>query len=76
MFGVDGADPPWHFLVDPDGRIATIARGSGKKMIDRLAKQSSRWLETLEPLDEAHFACWLSPDDASPDGREVPGVAE
>jgi hypothetical protein len=55
-FGVDGADPPWHFLVDPEGRIATIARGSGKDMIDRLAKQSSRWLEAMEPLDDAHFA--------------------
>lgn len=56
VFGVDGADPPWHFLVGPEGRIATIARGSGKEMIDRLAKQSSRWLESLEPLDDAHFA--------------------
>ena len=56
VFGVDGADPPWHFLVDPDGRIATIARGSGKEMIDRLTKQSKNWLEAMEPLDEAHFA--------------------
>ncbi|APW63612.1 hypothetical protein [Paludisphaera borealis] len=56
VFGVDGADPPWHFLVDPEGRIATIARGSGKETIDRLAKQAGRWLESLEPLEEAHFA--------------------
>lgn len=56
VFGVDGADPPCHFLVDPDGRIATIARGSGKEMIDRLAKQSKNWLQALEPLDEAYFA--------------------
>lgn len=55
-FGVDGADPPWHFLVDPEGRIATIARGSGKETIDRLAKQANRWLESLAPLDAPHYA--------------------
>lgn len=61
VFGVDGADPPWHFLVDPEGRIAAIARGSGKEMIDRLAKQASRWLEAMEPLDEAYFASAAGP---------------
>ena len=55
-FGVDGADPPWHFLVDPEGRIAAIARGSGKEMIDRLARQAGRWLDAMEPLDRAYFA--------------------
>jgi hypothetical protein len=56
VFGVDGADPPWHFLVDPEGRIAAIARGSGEEMIARLARQAGRWLEAMEPLDEAYFA--------------------
>jgi hypothetical protein len=65
VFGVDGAEPPWHFLVDPEGRIATIARGTGKETIDRLANQASRWLESLEPLDDAHFAQAEAPADAA-----------
>lgn len=55
-FGVDGADPPWHFLVDPEGRIAAIARGSGEDMIGRLARQAGRWLDAMGPLDRARLA--------------------
>jgi hypothetical protein len=55
-FGVDGAEAPWHFLVDPDGRIAAIARGSGAETIDRLAKQAGGWLESMEPLEAPRFA--------------------
>jgi len=55
-FGVDGAEAPWHFLVDPEGRIAAIARGSGAETIDRLAKQAGGWLESMEPLEAPRFA--------------------
>ena len=55
-FGVDQTDSPWHFLVDPHGRIAAIARGSRQETIDRLAKQATSWLEALEPMDDARFS--------------------
>jgi hypothetical protein len=55
-FGVDRVDPPLHFLVDVQGRIAALARGAGRETIDRLADQAQRWLDELDPLGKTWFA--------------------
>ena len=56
QFGVAGADPPLHLLVDPQGRVAALARGSGQETIDRLAAQARGWLDELDPLRNTRFA--------------------
>ncbi len=50
------ADPPLHVLVSPDGRIAALARGSGRETIQRLAAQVQGWLDELDPLGSTWFA--------------------
>lgn len=54
-FGVEASGGPWHFLVDPHGRVAAVARGSGKDTVDRLAKMASDWLDALAPSADARF---------------------
>jgi hypothetical protein len=55
-FGAGGADPPLHLLVDPRGRVAAVARGSGRETIDRLASQARGWLDEIDPLRNTRFA--------------------
>jgi hypothetical protein len=55
-FGVNGADPPLHLLIDPQGRVAALARGAGRETIDRLASQARGWLDDIDPLRNTRFA--------------------
>ena len=45
-----------HVLIDPDGHIATIARGMNEQTIDRLASQARKLLDELGPSDDTRFA--------------------
>jgi hypothetical protein len=65
-FGVEDADPPLHLLIDPQGRVAALARGAGQETIDRLASQARGWLDELDPLRNTRFA-------AAPTSRERRG---
>jgi hypothetical protein len=68
-FGVETSGDPWHFLVDPHGRVAAVARGSGRATVDRLAKMAADWLDGLAPLPAARFRVVLAADrrgDAGP----------
>ena len=55
-FGARLADPPLNILIDADGRIATIARGTSPQTIDRIADQATRLLDELGPLENTRFA--------------------
>ncbi len=55
-FGVDNADPPLHVLIDADGKVAALVRGSGRGTIHRLAAQVRGWLDDLDPLGPTRFA--------------------
>jgi hypothetical protein len=55
-FAVKQADPPLHFLIDGDGRIAAMAQGAGQETIDRLLGQARDWLERLDPAGGTRFA--------------------
>ena len=55
-FGAHQADPPLHYLMNPEGRVAAMARGDGQDTIDRLAAQAQEWLEHLDPLGSTRFA--------------------
>jgi hypothetical protein len=55
-YGAERADPPLHVLIDADGRIAAMARGSGSHTIERIADQARRLLDELGPLGETRFA--------------------
>ncbi|OJW17081.1 MAG: hypothetical protein BGO49_08010 [Planctomycetales bacterium 71-10] len=59
-FGVEPSGGPWHFLVDPHGRVAAVARGSGKDTVDRLAKMAAGWLDALAPAADARFRLTLA----------------
>jgi hypothetical protein len=59
-FGVEASGEPWHFLVDPRGRVAAVARGSGEETVDRLAKMASDWLDALAPLPDVRFRLVLA----------------
>jgi hypothetical protein len=59
-FGVGDADPPLHLLIDPRGRVAAVARGSGRETIDRLASQARGWLDEIDPLRNTRFAATRS----------------
>ena len=54
--GAELADPPLHVLVDGEGQIAALVRGSGQETIDRLAAQAQGWLEEMDPLGNSRFA--------------------
>ncbi len=55
-FGAGEADPPLNVLIDPEGHIATISRGTGEKTIDRIANQARRLLDDLGPVENTRFA--------------------
>ncbi|WP_165072531.1 thioredoxin domain-containing protein [Paludisphaera rhizosphaerae] len=54
-FGVDPGGGPWHFLIDPHGRVAAVARGSGAETINRLSKMASSWLDAMAPAADLRF---------------------
>ena len=58
-FGAIQADPPLNVLIDGDGRIATMARGTSPQTIERIAGHARRLLDELGPLDETRFASGL-----------------
>jgi hypothetical protein len=55
-FGALQADPPLNLLIDADGRIVTIARGTSPQTIERIAAQARRLLDELGPLENTRFA--------------------
>jgi hypothetical protein len=55
-FGAQAADPALSVLIDADGRIAALARGTNEQTIDRITKQARRLLDELEPINDARFA--------------------
>ncbi|WP_337176710.1 hypothetical protein [Paludisphaera sp.] len=67
--GVEASGDPWHFLIDHQGRVAAVARGSGKETIDRLTKMASDWLDALAPAVEARFRVVLA--GPPPDGGRL-----
>jgi peroxiredoxin len=59
-FGAVQADPPLNLLIDADGRIVTIARGTSPQTIDRIIAQANRLLEELGPAENTRFASAMS----------------
>ena len=55
-FGVLEADVPLHVLIDAEGRIGTLARGSSPQTIERIAGQARRLLDELGPVEDTRFA--------------------
>ena len=55
-FGAFQADPPLNVLIDGDGRIVTIARGTSPETIERITSQAGRLLDELGPIEETRFA--------------------
>jgi hypothetical protein len=55
-FGAGEADPPLSVLIDADGYIAAIARGTSEQTIERIANHARRLLDELGPTDDARFA--------------------
>lgn len=54
-FGVDAGGGPWHFLIDPHGRVAAVARGSGADTVQRLSRMASDWLDAMAPAGDVRF---------------------
>lgn len=54
-FGVDPGGGPWHFLIDPHGRVAAVARGSGADTVRRLSRMASDWLDAMSPAADVRF---------------------
>jgi hypothetical protein len=50
------AETPLHVLIDSDGYIAALARGTNAQTIDRITKQAERLLEEMGPTEETRFA--------------------
>jgi hypothetical protein len=65
-FGALQADPPMNVLIDADGRIATIARGTSPQTIKRIAGQARRLLDELGPVDETRFATAVFSQNVTP----------
>jgi hypothetical protein len=55
-FGAEPADPPLHVLLDEDGQVMAMARGTGQSTLDRLADQARRRLDELDPHGTTRFA--------------------
>jgi hypothetical protein len=70
-FGADTADPPLNILIDPEGRIATMARGTNPQTIERIAGQARRLLDELGPVDETRFASGVLRERTNLAGREA-----
>lgn len=65
-FGATQADPPLSVLIDADGKIVALARGTSPQTIGRITDQSRRLLDELGPDDDTRFARYpMSPDDRS-----------
>ena len=65
-FGVRAEGAPWHFLIDPHGRVAAVARGAGGETVDRLSKMASTWLGALVPESDVRFSLTLATPSARP----------
>ncbi|WP_165244739.1 hypothetical protein [Paludisphaera soli] len=65
-FGIETKGDPWHFLIDPHGRVAALARGSGGETVDRLAKMADDWLRALAPATDARFHLTAAGPAATP----------
>ena len=52
-FGVDSSPLPFHLILDPTGKVAAIG---GQGLIQRLAKDATRWLDEIEPSGWTRFA--------------------
>jgi peroxiredoxin len=55
-YGALHTDAPLNVLIDADGRIATMARGTSPQTIQRIAAQATRLLDELGPEDDTRFA--------------------
>ena len=55
-YGAVQAVPPLNVLINADGRIATLARGTSPQTLDRIADQARRMLDELGPADDTRFA--------------------
>jgi peroxiredoxin len=69
-FGTLDVELPLSVLIDADGHIAALARGTSPQTIERIANQARRLLDGLGPADDLRFAsghagsidasgCWL-----------------
>jgi len=72
-FGVEPEGVPWHFLIDPHGRVAALARGSGGDTVQRLARMADGWLDALAPASEARFRL-TSAGSARPPARPARNI--
>ncbi len=55
-FGAENADPPLHVLIDENGQVIALARGTGSSTLERLADQAERRLDELDPQGTTRFA--------------------
>ncbi len=55
-YRAEKADPPLNVLLDAEGQVAAIARGTAPQTIDRIARQADRLLQELDPLGRVRFA--------------------
>lgn len=60
-FGAVGADLPMHVLIDDEGRVAAVARGRGRALLEGLIRQAGDLLDALGPLGNTRFAAILGP---------------
>jgi hypothetical protein len=56
QFGVVTTDSPLNVLIDADGRIAAIARGTNDQTIERIVNQAKQLLDELPPINDTKFA--------------------
>jgi peroxiredoxin len=64
-FGALEADPPLNLLIDADGHIATLARGTSPQTLERIADQAGRMLDELGAPNDSRFASALGASTAS-----------
>jgi hypothetical protein len=55
-FGAITGLPPLNVLIDADGRIATLARGTSPQTIERIRDQAQKLVDQLEPTMDTRFA--------------------
>lgn len=55
-FGVRPGRLPLHVLLDPSGRVVSIAQGRDPATLSRLVDQAERALDEIEPLGKSRFA--------------------
>lgn len=60
-FGVRAGRLPLHVLLDPSGRVVSIAQGRDPATLSRLVDQAEQVLDEIEPLGKSRFA-GLFPD--------------